>query len=577
MYKQVLRLLHELAPNKKQVLLVALTGLIMSALTTYVVIQTKTLFDSLQTKNFDLVWQTAALIVAVSFFSALSRYIHLYQMDCLADKVVMQLRFKLQQAMIFFRSQYVLNYEGGHGAFMARLLNDTLTVQHGLRMVADIFREPILLVLLLGRLFYLNWSLTLVALILLPLLLFFLRQVSVGILRFETQSFQLFDVMSSRIKETLEGIRIIQSFNLESKVLGQFHQDANAYVEARKQTNSRIEIMGPVTEFVATILILSIFVYVGQKILSGQSTLGDFMGYLVALMMLSSPVKKIQESYVRLQATVAASIRVFEIIDSENHVVESQNPKPWPDWSQISFKDVSLKIGDRQILNHINFNIKKNQVTAFVGESGSGKTSLINLLTRFYEPTTGQIFIEETDIKDMRLAELRDHISLVTQESFLFSDSIRTNIRIGDLKKDEGKIEASAQSAFASDFISSFEQGFETWVGDRGSLLSGGERQRISLARAFFKNAPIVILDEATSALDSISEAQVQKGIDNLIQNRTVIVIAHRLSTIMKADQIYVIKNGEIVENGKHSELLNRSGEYRRIFGQQIMHLQADA
>ena len=323
---------------------------------------------------------------------------------------------------------------------------------------------------------------------------------------------------------------------------------------------------GPVTEFIATILILGIIVYMGFEAAADRVTLGDFVAYATALLQINGPIKKIQESYVRVQETVVAAQRAFSILEDPNEVPQSDSLKPFPkDWKTITYQNVSFSYGKDQILKSVNLIIQRGEMIAFVGASGSGKSTIVNLLERFFDPTQGEILVDQTPIREINLKDLRANVALVTQDVFLFSDTIERNIWAGDFSKPREGVIAAAKSANAHNFIMRTPLGYENRVGDRGNLLSGGEKQRVSIARAIFKDSPILILDEATSALDSQSEVEVQKGLDELMQGKTAFVIAHRLSTISRAHKIVVMKAGEIVEIGTHQSLLQTTGEYHSL------------
>ena len=271
----------------------------------------------------------------------------------------------------------------------------------------------------------------------------------------------------------------------------------------------------------------------------------------------------------RIQETRVAAERVFHILNEDSEVIEAAYPQPFPHhWDSINYQDVSFGYSNSLLIKNFNLTIKKGQVVAFVGESGSGKSTLANLLARFYDPSYGSISIGSQNIKTIQLADLRKNIGYVSQDVFLFSDSIENNIKAG-IQKSETVIKAS-EAAFAHDFILKQTYQYETRVGERGNLLSGGEKQRVGIARALYKDAPILILDEATSALDSVSEIQVQKGLERLMDGRTTFVIAHRLSTIQKADLILVLNKGTVVESGTHTDLINKNGEYKKLFEAQM-------
>jgi len=287
---------------------------------------------------------------------------------------------------------------------------------------------------------------------------------------------------------------------------------------------------------------------------------------LVCLLGLSPPVKKLQESYVRIQETIVAADRAYSILENPGEVPQAESTKPFPkDWKTITYQNVNFSYGAERILKNVNLTIHRGEMVAFVGSSGSGKSTMVNLLERFFDPTQGEILIDQTPIREINLKDLRANIALVTQDVFLFSDSIERNIWAGDFSKSKDGVIPAAQSANAHGFIMRTPKGYQNQVGDRGNLLSGGEKQRISIARAIFKDAPLLILDEATSALDSQSEVEVQKGLDHLMQGKTALVIAHRLSTVAKAHKIVVMRAGEIVEIGTHQSLLQNAGEYHSL------------
>jgi ATP-binding cassette subfamily B protein/subfamily B ATP-binding cassette protein MsbA len=373
--------------------------------------------------------------------------------------------------------------------------------------------------------------------------------------------------ITSTIKESLDGVRTIQSFNLESMMTDKLSGQSNDYLRLRSRIHSRIEMMGPVTEFVATCVILGIFFYFSSEVAKGTFTSGDVIAYIGMMMMINAPIKKLQESYVRIQETIVAASRIYAILDENSEVPPGRKSLPFPkDWKKIVYRNVSFSYGDSPTLTNVNLEIIRGQHVAFVGESGSGKSTLVNLLGRFHDPSAGEILIDDIPLMDFNLKELRRNIASVSQDVFLFSDTIKKNIQAGDLERDLADVTDAARLSNAFEFISRMPGEFESRVGDRGNLLSGGEKQRISIARALFKDAPILIMDEATSALDSASEQEVQKGLDLLVTGRTSLVVAHRLSTIQKADRIVVLKSGRIVEEGHHDTLISRDGEYNRFW-----------
>jgi ATP-binding cassette subfamily B protein/subfamily B ATP-binding cassette protein MsbA len=483
-----------------------------------------------------------------------------------AEKVAIHLRHRLQKKFMNLNLTFHNTFQAGSGGLMSRVLNDITIIQNGLRMFADFFREPVTFIGLLGYLFYLDWKLTASIFIILPIILFFHKTISKSIKKYSVKGQEDLEKITATVKESLDGVRIIQSFNLENVMSQRFEREANEYLFSRKRIHQNVELAGPVTEFITTALVLGLMTYMGLKITNGVATTGSLIAYIGVLLQLGPPVKKFQESYVRLHETNVAAGRAYSLLEDPNEVPQAKATKSFPvDWKTITYRNVSFSYGKDQILKNVNLTIQRGEIVAFVGASGSGKSTIVNLLERFFDPTQGEILIDEVPIRDIDLKELRAHIALVTQDVFLFSDTIEKNIWAGNFDKSAMGVIDAAKSANAHGFITRTPDGYQNRVGDRGNLLSGGEKQRISIARAIFKDAPILILDEATSALDSQSEVEVQKGLDQLMQGRTAFVIAHRLSTVAKASKIIVMKSGEIIETGTHQSLLEQMGEYHSL------------
>ncbi len=561
------RILKELFSNKRRLVFVAVAGAAMAAADTTNANLIKYVFDGLQFGKVDQIKETFLFIIALAFIKGIFRYIHFYNINYASELVAQSFRRQLQNKFMRLNLAFHNNFASGSGGLISRILYDITIIQNGLRMFADFFREPLLFIGLMGTLFYLNWKLTLSILIVLPLVLLFLRQISRSIKKYSVKGLEDLEAITSTIKESLDGVRIIQSYNLENEMAGRFYKQSDTFLYSRKRIHALVESSGPVTEFVMTLVVFSIMLYMAIDISKGNSTFGDFMSYVVCLMMLSAPVKKLQESYVRIQETGVAGKRLFELLDETSEVPETSDPKPFPkDWKTIEFKNVSFRYGEALVLKNLNLTISRGSLVAFVGPSGCGKSTLLNLLERFFDPIDGEIRIDSIPIRDFLLRDLRHNIALVSQDVFLFGESIEHNIQAGDFTKDKERIALAAKKANAHQFISSSQTGYTKRIGDRGGLLSGGEKQRVSIARAFFKDAPILLLDEATSALDSDNEREVQKGLDELMNGRTALVVAHRLSTVVNADQIYVMRAGQIVEQGTHKELLAKLGEYHRLY-----------
>jgi subfamily B ATP-binding cassette protein MsbA len=569
---EIKKILRELKPHKKNLIVVAIAGIIMAGAQAKIAMMAKPLLDSLQFRDQHMLFEAAGWTLFYSLIGGVARYFHIYLMNFVGEQVTQGLRHRLQIKFMRLSLSFHNSFQAGSGGLISRVLNDIVVIQNGLRMFADFFREPVLLVSLLGWMFYLNWKLTASIFLVLPVILVFLKAISKTIKVHSIKGQEDLEKITSTIKESLDGVRIIQSFNLEKEMSNKFNRESGEFLQSRKKIHQRVELAGPVTEFIATATTLTIITYMGLEIAAGKATFGDFGSYIAALLGLNAPIKKLQESYVRIQETIVASQRCFSLLEDKSEVPQSTSTKPFPhNWQTIVYEDVSFSYGNTMILKNINLTIQRGEMIAFVGASGSGKSTIVNLLERFFDASSGRILIDGVNIQDIRLEDLRAHVALVTQDVFLFSDTLERNIWAGDFSKSSDSVVDAAKSANAHSFIMKTPLGYQNRVGDRGNLLSGGEKQRVSIARAIFKDAPLLILDEATSALDSASEVEVQKGLDQLMQGRTALVIAHRLSTVMKADKIIVMRAGEIVEVGTHQSLLTMNGEYQSLHELQKM------
>lgn len=563
MLVEIRKLVAEIKPYKKLISIIGVSGVIYAAAYSRLAYTVKPLFDNLSASQHDEIVRLVPIALGLALAAGIGRYYHIYLMNYVAECVVQNIRQKLQQKFMRLNLSFHNNYATGSGGLISRILNDIKIIQDGLRMVADIFLHPLLFAFLIVNLFRIDWKLTLFTFLIVPVIAIVLKTISRSLLKYAPLGQEALERMTSTIKESLDGVRVIQSFNLEKEMANKLISESNEYLEMRKKVHSRGEAAGPITEFLATGIVLCVLLYTSYEVAAGRATPGTFIAFITSLLMTNQPIKKFQESYVRMQEVVVAVGRVYSIIDAPHEVAESAANKPFPtNWSKITYKNVKFSYGGEMILKGINLEINRGEVIALVGSSGSGKSTVVNLLERFYDATEGDIYFDDISIKDINLKDLRRNIALVTQDVFLFSDTIERNIWAGDFSKASTDVVKMAQAANAHDFISRTPNTYQTRVGDRGNLLSGGEKQRISIARAMFKDAPLLILDEATSALDTASEIEVQRGLDQLMKGRTALVIAHRLSTIQKADKIIVLKSGQIAEVGSHQDLLARQGEY---------------
>jgi subfamily B ATP-binding cassette protein MsbA len=323
-------------------------------------------------------------------------------------------------------------------------------------------------------------------------------------------------------------------------------------------------------EIIAGVGLSAIFVYAAGQIRSGRMTVGGLVSFLAALMMLYKPLKDVTKVNMALQLALSSARRIFDLIDSESEIVEKPDARELAPFARaIRYEDVSFGYGDGPVLSGVDLTIRRGETVAIVGPSGAGKTTLVNLLPRLYDPTSGRITFDGVDLKDATLGSLRRQIGIVTQDTVLFDTSARENIAYGHAEASEGDVRAAAEAAFAHEFLASLPEGYDTRLGEDAGRLSGGQKQRLAIARALYRDAPILILDEATSQLDSESEALVARALSNLMEGRTTLVIAHRLSTVRRADRILVLDRGRLIEAGTHRELLTRNGLYRRLHDMQ--------
>lgn len=561
--------ISDLLTHKKKLIIVAISGVVMALCKGYLplFIQQMVSYSNSTEKLFSIAW----IGVAVALLMTSSRYLHIFTMNVISENVSQTLREKLQQKFIHLDLKFHNKYASGTGGLLSRTFFDVRTIQDGLRLFADFFSAPLTFVFLIIALFRLEFHLTLYILIAAPILAILLKQVSKSIRKYSLMGSEQLEKITSTIKESLDGVRTIQSFSLQKILQTKLSAQGQEFIGMRKKIHARIEFMGPFTEFLATLIVLGIVFYFSTKISKGTAEVGQLMGYITAMLQINEPIKKFQEAYVRVQETKVSAKRIYSMLEEKSELEHQPTTTELKnDWSTIEYKNIRFSYDDQNILlNNFNLKIKRGQTVAFVGESGSGKSTIANLLARFYDAQTGEILFDGTNIKAFDLQQLRKNISLVSQEVFLFSDSIEKNIQAGADVFDFDKIKACAKAAFADDFILKTPEGYKTNVGERGNLLSGGEKQRIAIARALYKDSPILILDEATSALDSVSEEQVQRGLDILMKGRTTFVIAHRLSTIQNADLIVVMKKGTAVESGTHEQLLNLKNEYYKLFTSQ--------
>ncbi len=458
------------------------------------------------------------------------------------------------------------------GELIARVTNDTV-VLYGIigGAFSSMVRDPVTILSMLAGLLLLQPKLTLISVIVFPVcvvpIVIFGRKV-----RKSARAVQEYNAaLTNLMHESFTGNRVIKAYNLEATVIGEFNAIAQKYVGQLMRVIRANEIPSQLMELFGATGIALVFLYVLSLPEAQRPGMEDFGTFVLAIVMIYGPIKTLTKLHNQLHQARAASERVFQLLATENTIPEPIAPKMLhADKADIVIENVGFSFGDKKVLQNINLTVRAGQMVALVGASGSGKTTLANLLLRFYDPDGGTIKIGGVDLRDVTTRDLRNQIAVVAQENILFNDTIRRNIELGRLGATGEEIAAAAQHAHATEFIAQKPQGFDTVIGEKGVSLSGGQRQRLAIARAVLKNAPILVLDEATSALDTESERAVQSALDELMQGRTTICIAHRFSTVMHADVIYVLKEGRIVETGRHEELYALGGVYRKLYDLQF-------
>ena len=456
------------------------------------------------------------------------------------------------------------------GDIIARMSGDVGEVENSITSSLDmLIKNPILIVMYFGTLIITSWQLTLFTLLVVPGMGWIMGKVGKKLKRQSLEAQAKWSDTMSQLEETLGGLRIIKAFIAEQKMINRFTECSNEFRDATNRVAMRQALAHPMSEFLGTLLIVVVLWFGGSLILGNHSSIDapTFIFYMVILYSVINPLKEFSKAGYNIPKGLAYMERVDKILKAENKIVEIPNPKPLNGLEeQVEFKDISFSYdGKKEVLQHINLTVPKGKTVALVGQSGSGKSTLVDLLPRYHDVQEGTITIDGVNIKDVRISDLRSLIGNVNQEAILFNDTFFNNIAFGVENATMEQVIEAAKIANAHDFIMEKEDGYHTNIGDRGSKLSGGQRQRISIARAILKNPPILILDEATSALDTESERLVQEALERLMKTRTTIAIAHRLSTIKNADEICVLYEGEIVERGKHEELLAKNGYYKRL------------
>lgn len=505
------------------------------------------------------------VIVLMFFFKNLFRYLAMYCIAIVRTGIIRDLRRSIYHKLMVLPLSYYS--EEKKGDIISRMSSDVQEIEHTvLRSIEMLFKDPINIILFLGAMFFMSAKLSLFVIVLLPVSGFIIGRTGKSLKRTARKGQSQVGTLISWIEESLMGLRVIKAFNAESFASGRFNELNERFRQLLKRMYHKRDLASPLSEFLGVGTVVLVMWFGGGLVLSEDMEAAKFIGFILFFTQIISPSKSFTDAYFNIQKGAASAERIQEIIQADEKIKERPDARPLENFQDsISFNDVQFAYAEEPVLQDINLEIKKGQTIALVGPSGGGKSTLADLIPRFYDVLGGQISIDGTDIRDLKIQDLRRQMGVVNQQAILFNDTVYNNIAFGKPGIDSKRVEEAAKIANAHDFISALPEGYESNIGDSGDKLSGGQKQRISIARAVLHNPPILILDEATSALDTESEKLVQDALNQLMENRTSLVIAHRLSTIQKADRIMVIDGGKILESGTHDELLKQGGLYKKL------------
>lgn len=492
-----------------------------------------------------------------------------YLMSDIGQRVIRDIKAQLYAKIQSLSLNYFTHKRGGE--LMSRITNDVKVVENAVSYGStDLIYQSLQVIIFAIVIFFIYFKMALIVFVFLPLISFPIIRVGKALRKLSKRSQEKIADTNSLLYETIMGARVVKAFNMEEYEVNKFNQVNSDYYKICMKTIKRSLLLNPSTEFLGVIAGVLVFFWGGREVIAGRLSFGIFGLFLGSLLSLIRPFKKLSQVNALNQQGMAASERIHEVLETEASVKEPISAKILSSFKkQIKFNDIWFSYADTQILKGINLDVEYGQMLAIVGPSGSGKSTLVDLIPRFYDPQKGSVLIDGVDIREFSLKSLRSQVGIVNQETMLFNDTIRANIAYGKPNASFKEIEDAAKKAHAHDFILNCPQGYQTIIGDRGVMISGGERQRIAIARALLKDAPILILDEATSQLDSTSERIVQEALDRLVSGRTVFMIAHRLSTVRNAHRIVVLDKGLMVEQGTHSQLLEKGGLYKRLYDSQ--------
>lgn len=508
------------------------------------------------------------IIIVISVFLAnLFTYLSGVVLAKVRAEVIKKMRMSIFEQVSRMHIGYFSNERKGD--LMSKMTNDIQEVENSVvQSLRVVFKEPVTIILYFAVLFFMSFKLTLFTIMVIPVSGAIIGGITRRLKKTAIESQESLGRVVNILDETIGGMRVIKAFGAQKYVRSKFDSETDFYSDVNISMAKKNELASPISQFMGVSVVAGILVYGGSLVLNNNSDLSasDFITYIIIFTQVLNPAKEISRAASSIQRGLASADRIFKVVDTPSEIQNAENPVIIDTFKDaVQFHHVSFSYEKEKVLDNISFTLQKGKTIALVGPSGGGKSTIADLVPRFYDPTEGKVTLDGVDLKTIEINSLIKQMGIVTQESILFNDSVFNNIAFGLEGISEEKVIEAAKIANAHEFIIDLENGYQTSIGERGSKLSGGQRQRLSIARAVLKNPPILILDEATSALDSQSEKLVQEALTNLMANRTTLVIAHRLSTIQHADEILVIKKGQIVQRGTHQQLMLEEGLYRKL------------
>jgi subfamily B ATP-binding cassette protein MsbA len=524
----------------------------------------------------DLLNSMIIVVLSLWLLKTFFEFCQSYFMNDVSQRVIRDVKNTIYKKLLTFSLDYYSR--NATGKLMSRITYDSAVIRDSISTgLTDLLYQPIQLVVYFVLLvavkvyFSIPWTLLLAGVILFPLVVYPVAKIGKRLKSISRQSQDKMADITTTLHETISGIRVVKAFSMEDYEVNKFNSQNQQFYRLAMKSVKRMTVISPITEFVGMVCIAIILWLAGKSIVNGTLSAGAFITFLASVLSMMRPIKRLTNVYSINQQAMAAADRIFEVLDTAPSVAERPQASVLPKVKRsIALNDVHFGYDQKEILKGVSLEVSVGEIVAFVGPSGTGKTTLVNLVPRFYDPTKGSITVDGVDIRGCTLKSLREQIGIVTQETILFNDTVANNIAYGSKDMKVEDVIKAAKIANAHSFISAMPQGYDTIVGEKGFRLSGGEKQRLAIARAVYKDPPILILDEATSQLDTQSEILVQEAIDRMMKGRTVFAIAHRLSTIKHANRIYVLDNGHVAELGSHDELIQKGGLYKRLYDLQF-------